>query len=178
MPRPGHGDAPVRRRRAGRDCDTTASIPGCSRSCLDRSRYIETTASSSRSLIETRSASCRGVSMITSWDPYPGRTECRSLSVRFAPNRTAGNLLGTTRTVQPGSSLLRVSATIPGNRFSWPGQNGQSGSRGVLLCRTRAVVECAGGSNAPGRCALSGAMMTERPDVRSCRTSLMRVWRQ
>ena len=52
-----------------------------------------------------------------------------------------------------------------------PGQNGQSGSNcGVWR---RAAKQCAAGSNASGRFPRCGAMMTQRPEVRSCRSSLI-----
>src|SRR5208283_6013154 len=77
----------------------------------------------------------------------------------------AGNLLGTTRTVQPCESrpapLGRYARTSGGVLFSLPGQNGQNPPLIFTDSRTKSV----------GRLERSVDMMTHRPTMGSLRNS-------
>src|SRR5271163_2190 len=104
--------------------------------------------------------SCAPTPFILSNRPSPSRSKSPSMP-------SAGNLLGTTRTVQPGvfaPPLLRPYTRISGGVLaSWPGQNGQFFplGNGVTLSRRKSF----------GRLPRSVEIITQRPVIGSFRNS-------
>src|SRR5262245_22879107 len=132
-----------------------------------RSRYASSTSVTASTESPASEASCRGVSMTTSWAPTPLiRSKRPSPDGSSSPSiRSAGNLFGTTRYVQPGVlgrlSGGRPARTSGGVWCSWPSQNAHIVARG----RTGSVTK------SEGRRARSVAMMTQRPTTGSFRSS-------
>src|SRR5271166_4445395 len=132
-----------------------------------RSRYAQRTSSMRFSGRLASVASCSGVSMMTSCAPMPFilsnmPSACR-LKLPSIPS--AGNLFGTTRTVQPCESreapLGRYASTSEGVLFSLPGQKGQKPPFIFTGSRLKSL----------GRLARSVEIMTHRPTIGSLRNS-------
>src|SRR5208337_2560755 len=132
-----------------------------------RSRNAHSTSSIRFSERVARVASCSGVSMMTSCAPMPFilsniPSACR---LRLPSMPSAGNLLGTTRTVQPSELLEapfgRYARTSEGVLLSLPGQNGQKPPFIFTGSRLKSV----------GRLERSVEMMTHRPTMGSLRSS-------
>ena len=111
---------------------------------------------------------CRGEWTTTSCLPRAARLAKRPvLSPSSDQGPNAGNLLGTTRTHQPGASAGRPGGPIAnvsgGVADSRPAQKGQPA--------TSLLDSSASGLPAPGRRALAGAITTQRPETGSRRSS-------
>ena len=132
-----------------------------------RSRKAHNTSSIRFSGSVASVASCSGVSMMTSCAPMPFILSNMPSAERFRlPSMpSAGNLLGTTRTVHPCASrpvpFGRYASTSDGVLFSLPGQNGQNPPLFLTDSLTKSV----------GRLERSVEMMTHRPTMGSLRSS-------
>ena len=147
---------------------TTAAMPVRAISAVWRSRQTLSTSASSSGASDIGVASCRGVSMITSCTPSPGRDAQGKpgAAVACVSGRSAGYLFGTTRTCQPGGAVAGNSSIIPGSMPSLPGQNGQARSWAAspaVPSRHR---------SGRGRAPRSGATITQAPVRLSRRYSL------